>query len=1141
MFGHFFLLSTSLAALSFESAYGAAFIPQNPVARSRPSFSAQLSKRAGIQAPNDEFIPLSINYPVTEDGRCGIDFGTRCENDECCSTEGWCGTGYYYCSAPACQFDYGPRCDANRRPDGPDTEDWPRDHVGSVPYGEGIFHCSKPGTVALTFDDGPWEYTEELLDILEERGVRATFFITGRNLGKGAINDPSTDWPRLIHRMKAEGHQIGSHTWSHQCLPLIDKSHVRQQMLYNEIAIADILGVFPTYMRPPYSASDEDVDELLGELGYHVTYFNLDTEGYLHEDAIEISQDIAEKAFEGKDPETDSYLQIEHDTVSESVHTLVPYLIDLLFNAGFKPVTVGECLEDPEENWYRSRDGGIEKRVVKTDQDPISVEDANQAVHVSNASMHATKKIQPSQDSRFKVKNPLPFLNKFRFTSPRHYHQFTRDNTPDFPTNGSHPAVNETLPFTNLVPTADGRCGRAFSNTTYAEKVEATCQFCSLLLREARHLTRSGRVIRQVDGRPLIFSFERECQTGVAEHGITEFTRTIILKVDLQPVPTPEDSEIKFNICPIFTDRGDDHLQCAQFVSADSIDLGLCSKWLRDCETSHLPYCRDLGQEMDKSPLPQGFRLVDTIDKCIIPAPQDCRYIALSYVWGRAATLKLIEDNTEIFERPGSLVEHMADLPRTVQDAMHVVRSMGERYLWVDRLCIIQDSPQKGEQVAKMDSIYGAAVLTIVAAYGSDANAGLRGVRAGSRIFNQSAATIWHDLTLVAAAPSPGDITESIWATRGWTYQEQLLSQRLLVFTTEGQAVWQCASSHLLEDTSSIIKARPVKRLRQMRDGLRSNERQPAPNPTLSPMPLQQPDAITEYGAVVQGYTKRRFTFEDDVLAAFQGFGSILQRQLNSGFLAGLPEAYLDQALLWIPSSRQKRRKGNEKHLPSWSWAGWNGHAHYEELDSSNTERIVPVLKWYYTENDQIARPINHIGIGIDESRFGKGRSSNTFFWVPIFELLADSLNIRPTSNLDSQQRLLLQFWTSCSQFHIAPRQSDRLIAGQRESSMDRPIKLHLFLGQSERQLSGYLILNGESLVELDQTRHEFIVLSEAQFSGFNPITSACTPSEQSMMYNVMLIEWDDDREMASRLGIGRVLKQAWDASNPVIKFIALG
>lgn len=674
-----------------------------------------------------------------------------------------------------------------------------------------------------------------------------------------------------------------------------------------------------------------------------------------------------------------------------------------------------------------------------------------------------------------------------------------------------------------------------------AEKAETTCQFCSLLLREARHLTRSGRVIRQRNGQPLVFNLERECQTGMAGSGITEFTRTVILKVDLQPVPTPEDSEIRFNICPIFTDRGDDHVHCVQFISRDKIDLGMCSKWLRDCEIHHLSHCQDLGREIEKTPLPQGFRVIDTVDECIVLAPQNCRYIALSYVWGQVATLRLIEENIEELESPGSLARHRTSLSRTVQDAIHVVRSMGERYLWVDGLCIIQNSPQKAGQISNMDTIYGAALLTLVAAYGSDANAGLRGVRPGSRVFDQAAATIWHDLTLVAAAPSPGDITESVWATRGWTYQEQLLSQRLLVFTTDGQAVWQCTSSLLLEDGPSIIKTRPPRRLRQLRAGLRFNEPQSEPNQTLSPLPplpplpLHRPDAITEYVAVVEGYTKRRLTFVDDVLVAFQGFGSILQRRLNSGFLAGLPEAYLDQALLWTPSTKQERREGSKKQIPSWSWAGWSGHTHYEELDSK-TERVVPVVKWYYKENGEGSKLINQIGIGIDESRFGEGRSSNTFFWLPIFELLAIQLDSLPTSNLSSPQRPLLQFWTSCSIFHIAP--GDRLTASQRELSMDPPVKLHLTFG---RQLSGYLILNGERLLELDQARHEFIVLSEAQFAGFNPITSACTPSDKSMMYNVMLIEWDDRREMASRLGIGRVLKQAWAASEPVIKFITLG
>lgn len=167
--------------------------------------------------------------------------------------------------------------------------------------------------------------------------------------------------------MKADGHQIGSHTWSHQRLPTLGKTLLRQQMIYNEIAIADILGFFPTYMRPPYSASNEDVDRWLGELGYHITYFDLDTQGYLHnsEDEIDTCKNIVDKAFRQRDAESDSYLHIEHDTVYETVSTLVAYTIDALYHAGFTAVTVGQCLGDPEENWYRWPDYEDKKRSLK--------------------------------------------------------------------------------------------------------------------------------------------------------------------------------------------------------------------------------------------------------------------------------------------------------------------------------------------------------------------------------------------------------------------------------------------------------------------------------------------------------------------------------------------------------------------------------------------------------------------------------------------------------------------------------------------------------------------------------------------------------------------------------------------------------
>jgi hypothetical protein len=167
--------------------------------------------------------------------------------------------------------------------------------------------------------------------------------------------------------MKADGHQIASHTWSHQRLPTLGKTLLRQQMIYNEIALADILGFFPTYMRPPYSASNEDVDRWLGELGYHVTYFDLDTQGYLHasKDEIETCKNIVDKAFGNRDAETESYLHIEHDTVYETVSTLVSYTIDALYHAGFTAVTVGECLDDPEENWYRWPDYEERKRSLE--------------------------------------------------------------------------------------------------------------------------------------------------------------------------------------------------------------------------------------------------------------------------------------------------------------------------------------------------------------------------------------------------------------------------------------------------------------------------------------------------------------------------------------------------------------------------------------------------------------------------------------------------------------------------------------------------------------------------------------------------------------------------------------------------------
>lgn len=76
----------------------------------------------------------------------------------------------------------------------------------NIPYGTVIYSCTQPGVVALTFDDGPYVYTEELLNLLAANGQRATFFVNGQNW------DNINNYASTIQRMVADGHQVGSHT-----------------------------------------------------------------------------------------------------------------------------------------------------------------------------------------------------------------------------------------------------------------------------------------------------------------------------------------------------------------------------------------------------------------------------------------------------------------------------------------------------------------------------------------------------------------------------------------------------------------------------------------------------------------------------------------------------------------------------------------------------------------------------------------------------------------------------------------------------------------------------------------------------------------------------------------------------------------
>jgi hypothetical protein len=169
----------------------------------------------------------------------------------------------------------------------------------------------------------------------------------------------------------------------------------------------------------------------------------------------------------------------------------------------------------------------------------------------------------------------------------------------------------------------------------------------------------------------------------------------------------------------------------------------------------------------------QAFRLIDVVDNCLTRGVSGCKYAALSYVWGGVGFFRTLKDNVDILEQPGGLKlpEFHEKIPWTIRDAMQVVQEIGIRYLWVDSLCIVQndDTGEKAEYISKMDLVYGAAFVTIIAATGQNAYAGLPGVRLGTREYRQPIEEIMPGLRLAFKPIYQNYIKDSVYYTRGWT------------------------------------------------------------------------------------------------------------------------------------------------------------------------------------------------------------------------------------------------------------------------------------------------------------------------------------------------------------------------------------
>lgn len=176
--------------------------------------------------------------------------------------------------------------------------------------------------IAFTFDDGPGDYTDKLLDALEKYHSKATFFVLGNRVNT---------YKKQLKREYDLGMEVGSHTWAHKNLNAISKSAVKNEIFKARDAIEKIIGQNPTVLRPPYGNFNKTVAK---NAGVPMIYWSVDTEDWKHKNVKYVSKYIVKHARDGE-------IVLLHDIHPTSVYGFIKAIPELK-KKGFELVTVSE-------------------------------------------------------------------------------------------------------------------------------------------------------------------------------------------------------------------------------------------------------------------------------------------------------------------------------------------------------------------------------------------------------------------------------------------------------------------------------------------------------------------------------------------------------------------------------------------------------------------------------------------------------------------------------------------------------------------------------------------------------------------------------------------------------------------------------
>jgi hypothetical protein len=361
----------------------------------------------------------------------------------------------------------------------------------------------------------------------------------------------------------------------------------------------------------------------------------------------------------------------------------------------------------------------------------------------------------------------------------------------------------------------------------------------------------------------------------------------------------------------------------------------IATRWLEDCRTLHKGCPNKHLSKLPTRVIDVGPSDEPTNPRLLLSEGIQARYAALSHCWGGEVWPRLTTENIDSFRKAIPL----SDLPANFRDAIFLTKQLGIQYLWIDALCIEQDSKEDWEaESQKMGSVYKDSTITISATMSGRSTDGFLGQKFPPNIFRGNVELkTWTDQASDARIKVnlKNEEEENLsrlfrtcpWNKRGWTLQESVISPRVLYFG-ERQIYWKCLKGFQSADgvTSAILMPE---------SDLYPEILKVIHSQTLAISERHQPDLATvmdNYRELVKDYNLRTLSFNSDKFPAFSGLAALIHPTIGGEYLAGIWSEDFRRGLVWTTEMEECRHTLSDQ-APSWSWAVTNDPVRYYPIE----------------------------------------------------------------------------------------------------------------------------------------------------------------------------------------------------------------